>query len=567
MRIACGAGSMLVAFASFFMDAGSAAAEPVKEKPRYADRWVYASYNLQVEAHADELAKLIDRSAKAGYNGLVLADYKLNILDRVPQHYFRNLERVRKAADAAKIELIPSVFPIGYSSGLLAHDPNLAEGIPARDVPFVVKNGLATLEKSVSLKNGGFEEAKGDKLSGMGFQDGAGHYTFVDREVFAEGKQSLRIEDASGNARVSQRIACRPWSCFRLSAKIKTKGFQGKGELKLLAIGADGRSLSFHEVHPAADQDWTPIEVVFNSLSNKEVNLYLGVWTGTQGKLWLDDWKLEEPSLTNVLRRDACPFSVKSQDGKTTYEEGKDFLPVKDEKLGAYPYAGEYGFGHEGPPLKIVAGPRIKEGEKLLVTWYHPVAVHGLQVACSLSDPKVFTLLEDQAARVQKALRPKTWFMSHDEIRVTGWCDEALKSGKTPGRRLAENVRRCAEILRKLDPDARIVVWSDMFDPNHNAVDQYYLVNGSLAGSWEGLDPKVVMANWNSGKAAASLKFFADRGHPQILSGVYDTPGLEGFSSWNAAAKGVRGADGFMYTTWRQDYRQLEAYGKAIAGE
>ena len=104
--------------------------------PVYADRWFYSQQNLQVEAGADELVALIGRAAKAGYTGVVLADYKLNILDRVPAHYFRNAEKVKRAAAAANIEIVPWVFPFGYSSGLLAHDPNLAEGLPVRAAPF-----------------------------------------------------------------------------------------------------------------------------------------------------------------------------------------------------------------------------------------------------------------------------------------------------------------------------------------------------------------------------------------------------------------------------------------------
>ena len=43
--------------------------------PRYADRWVYCMFNLQVDKSADELIAVIDRAAKAGYTGVVLADY------------------------------------------------------------------------------------------------------------------------------------------------------------------------------------------------------------------------------------------------------------------------------------------------------------------------------------------------------------------------------------------------------------------------------------------------------------------------------------------------------------
>src|SRR5262245_7702152 len=107
------------------------------DEARYTDRWVYAPFNLQVEKSADDLIKLIDRSKKAGFTAIVLADFKLNVLGRVPKHYFANLARVQKAAEAARIELIPTVFPIGYSEGILTHDPNLAEGLPVKDAPFV----------------------------------------------------------------------------------------------------------------------------------------------------------------------------------------------------------------------------------------------------------------------------------------------------------------------------------------------------------------------------------------------------------------------------------------------
>src|SRR5689334_19125778 len=93
-------------------------------QPRFARRWFYASFNLATDKNADELVALIRRAAKAGYNGLVLADYKFNKLGEMPASYFRNVERVQKAAAEAGIEIIPTVCPIGYSSGLLGHDVN-----------------------------------------------------------------------------------------------------------------------------------------------------------------------------------------------------------------------------------------------------------------------------------------------------------------------------------------------------------------------------------------------------------------------------------------------------------
>src|SRR5262245_11570098 len=82
--------------------------------PVYRQRWFYSQTNLQVEKNANDLVALIRKAGKAGYNGVVLADYKLNILDRVPKHYFTNLEKVKAAAKEAGVEIIPAAFPIGY---------------------------------------------------------------------------------------------------------------------------------------------------------------------------------------------------------------------------------------------------------------------------------------------------------------------------------------------------------------------------------------------------------------------------------------------------------------------
>ena len=57
-------------------------------------RWLYLQTNLQVAENVEKTESLLRRAAKAGYNGVVLADYKLNILDRVPQHYFKHAEQV-----------------------------------------------------------------------------------------------------------------------------------------------------------------------------------------------------------------------------------------------------------------------------------------------------------------------------------------------------------------------------------------------------------------------------------------------------------------------------------------
>ncbi len=401
---------------------------------RYQERWLYCSFNLQVDRSVEDLKALFDRAARAGYTAVLLSDYKLQVLYRVPDFYYRNVEKVKAAAAKSGLELIPAVFSIGYSNGHLAQDPNLAEGLPVVDQPYIVRGSQAVLDSKppAELRNGDLEHARGDRFEGFGFQDDPGVTMFADRTVFHQGRLSCRVEPgapaakhSTPNARLAQRVALRPHTAYRLSCWVKTRDLAPAGSFHLLALGATpgGRQLTFHEGGLEPTQDWKKLEVVFNSLDQREVNLYAGFWGEGKGTFWVDDLKLEELALVNILRRDGCPLVVKSADGRATYIEGRDFAPVVDPKLGRVPYEGEYEFDHAGAPLSIPPGSRIKPGARLLVSWYHPVITHGFQMMCCLSEPKLTAILRDQAKRVNELFHPQTFFMSHDEIRVANWCE------------------------------------------------------------------------------------------------------------------------------------------------
>jgi hypothetical protein len=584
--------SSIVATSAVAAGADSELASP------YSERWLYCSANLQVDRSVDLLRVLFDRAGRNGYTGILFSDYKLQILDRVTQNYFGNVEKIKSAAAGAGLELVPAVFSIGYSNGHLSGDPNLAEGLPVVDQPYTVKNHVEAISKKgsarkggaaqsrggrleavldskpiVQLRNGGLEESRGDTFLNYSYQDDPGAGTFADRSVVHGGRVSCRLEagtkdkgHTSPNLRLVQRVSVRPHTAYRFSCWIKTKDLAPTGSFHLLALATsqEGKSLTFREGGLEPTADWKKLDAVFNSLEEREVSLYAGFWGAGAGTFWIDDLALEELALVNLLRRKGCPFIVKSADGKTTYEEGRDYEPVADAKLGQVPFPGEYEFEHSGASIRITPRSRIRGGERLRVSWYHPIITQDSQVMCCLSDPKIYEILQAQARRVNELFRPKTFFMSHDEIRVANWCRACQDRKLTPGQILADNVRRCAEILKSVSPRARTVVWSDMFDPHHNAIDSYYLVNGSLKGSWEGLPRDVIIANWNSGKAKESLSFFADRGHEQIIAGYYDGDDLTNFQQWDQAARNVRGVFGFMYTTWQSKFNLLEQYGQAM---
>jgi hypothetical protein len=520
---------------------------------RFQYRWVYLMQNLQVEDNVPKVEAILRRAKAAGYNGIALADFKLNILDRVPERYFRNLARVKAVADELGMDIYPAVAPFGYSSGILAHDPNLAEAIPVRDAAFVVRNGQADIAEAGDLLGGigEFENAPGDKFAGWDYQDAIGTGIVADRTVKRGGTQSLRIENIgtahapSGNGRIQKLLTVEPFRQYHLSVWIKTEDFARPGEIKAIALPeSGGPSLIQNSWRVQKTQDWTEYHAVFNSVDKTKVRVYAGVWGGTTGKLWFDDLRLTEVGLLNLVRRNDCPLVVRDTDTGTVYTEGKDYSPVRDEKIGMVPYAGSYDVYHTPPSITIPSGSRIKEGQRLRVSFWHTVSVYEEQVTASLTHPKVYEVVGKQVESVHKALSPKGYFLGYDEIRVGGWSGDK----RTPGELLAESVRKTVGIVRKTAPNATVFFWSDMFDPSHNAHGDYYLVNGSWAGAWEGLPKDAVIVNWNSGKPKESLPFFANRGHRQILAGYYDGR-PDSIQQWLSDAKGISGVVGVMYTT------------------
>ena len=548
---------------------------------RLKDKWVYVSTNLLVQKNVDQFIALMEHSKKAGYTGILLADYKFGVLDRQDERYFTNARRAIASARELDIELIPAVFPIGYASAILAHDPNLIEGLPVVDAPLEARGGklVPLMPEGTKLASGDFEEL--DSRGGFAgwWQENIGRSVFADRDVVRHGQVSVRMQDIArqdpryGHCRLHQLVKTEPFKVYHLGVWIKTEDFDAPGAVRLQVLAKKPETLTYQDLDIKRTQDWTHYDVVFNSLENAEARIYCGVWGGKSGKLWWDDLVMEPGGFVNVIRRDACPVKLTSADGpspaeagasarvggKTTYLEGRDFSRIVDPKLGNERYPGTFAAWHTPPEVTVPADSRIREGQRVLASYFHPMIVGDSQVTSSLLDPKVYTLLEDEFTRVHRLFQAKRYMMSHDEIRVGGWTPDY--AGKTMGEVLAMNVRKCCEIIRKHAPQARICVWSDMFDPNHNARADYYLVKTTWAGSWEGLPKDTVLVDWYAGVAPKTLAFFHSRGHEQILAGYYDGNVEANVKTWMDSAKASPArVTGIIYTTWRSDYANLEKF-------
>jgi hypothetical protein len=187
-----------------------------------------------------------------------------------------------------------------------------------------------------------------------------------------------------------------------------------------------------------------------------------------------------------------------------------------------------------------------------------------------MCEPKVMELNKWQIENVKRVLEPDGYMLTHDEIRHHGWDESCKKSGLTPGQMLAKDLKECIALIKKADPGKPIYDWSDMFEPYHNASKSgqtYYLVKGTdpWYGSWEGMDKDLIIMNWHNfpEHRVDALKFFADRGNKQILAGFYDAP-VENILPWLKESAAVNGISGVMYTTWSNDFSQLENFLKVV---
>lgn len=111
----------------------------------YSDRFVWIfGWGLGKDSDVPEITHVLDDAAQHGLNGAVIS-CGLDTLDMQDADYFRRLDAIQKVCARDHLELIPADFSIGYGGGILAHNPNLAEGLPVTDAPFIVNGSEATI--------------------------------------------------------------------------------------------------------------------------------------------------------------------------------------------------------------------------------------------------------------------------------------------------------------------------------------------------------------------------------------------------------------------------------------
>jgi hypothetical protein len=180
-----------------------------------------------------------------------------------------------------------------------------------------------------------------------------------------------------------------------------------------------------------------------------------------------------------------------------------------------------------------------------------------------MGEPALYDIFDHEIKLLAERLQPRRVFLNMDEVRMGGTCRAC--QGQIMAELIGKCVTRQAQTIRKYLPQAQVYVWSDMFDPNHNAHGNYYLVDGDFTGSWKYLPKDLVVAVWGGEPREKSLNFFAKEGFSTLVACYYDADDLKDVQGWLEAARPLSNVRGFMYTPWQKKYSLLPAFGDLLA--
>ncbi len=567
--------------------AAAFAAPAAKDYP-YRLVYVHAARGLDDVSQVEVVRQIAETAGKHGFNGLVYG----GAFDKITTEYtyaYKNLREMVDICRANGLEFIPALMGLGYNAPLLSHDKHLAEGLPVREALFVVKGGEANVVSEAPLKlvNGGFEQEQGGKPDGFTLTTRPGVTITLDQAQVKEGRRSLKVqlsagakdpqldqreEDAEfdeGMALATQQLTVNPWRIYRVSCWVRTEGLEGGGDVfPLLVQTTDGRRrLQFFipAVKPTSG-GWVKAVIVFNSKEYRQVNLSLGLPSGDTGAFWIDGLTVQEEGLVNVIRREGTPLVVKGDANGAVYQEGKDFAPVYDPTMTLL-------YDHEPPSIKILPTGRIKDGERLRVSFYNTHPIYNGQTPACMSTPQIYEWGRKNVEFLHQFIQPKAYYVGVDELRMFASCEACRSQGKSYAELLGDYTRRQVETIRSIDPQAEILIWGDMFDPHHNAgdgfeagadymgTDFYYLMDGTFKDSWKYLPKDLIVINWYGEVRDKSLKHFSDLGFRTIGSA---SGGVEDARGWLESLAKNPGTAGVMFTFWSENYGVLGQIGDLI---
>lgn len=523
-----------------------------------------------------DLYPRVDRAAKAGYNGILLrgAYYKVET-NTTMQATVDKLKAFNQYCEGKGLAVVPWGLYQGEVSEL---DSTLSEALPVKGTPFKVtaQEARVSSDHTITINNGGFESFSGNKPNSWSIQGLAqGIELFRDTQIKRTGASSIRVESPKTTARLTQSISgLKPFRAYELSVWLKSSGYTRASKIEFrVQVGSryllHRRDVGFSMWGVSGNLgNFRRYTIDFNSLQHTKASLGLYLSEGpSKGTLWVDDVAIQEVGLYETMRRPTCPVIVRSEDGKTTYVEGKDYSVPHGRIL--------CDNCTDGQRLMIPSGSRIQNGQVLSVNWFQHANVETRYATTAYCSEKAWDMQTKIVQQMNDLFNnPKGMYVFYDEWRDAGW-DPGCARFPNAGEYMGYVARVTDDIIRKTACQRDVYLTQDMYDPYHNGKDPYGMTRIGTAGSWNRLPHSMIMLNWRPGgktpegeeKMFKSLMFYdgLDPKYPkvknrQIISVSF---GAAHAKTWDkhitdGEKQGLTGVIGMAYVTWKKNYTGIE---------
>ena len=550
----------------------SAAAKP-------SDFFVFYSGNFSHLPAVEGMRRDFPTFARLGFTGVVLqSDMQYAWLH--PGAFTNRIGEIAALCRRHNLKLIPAIWSIGYGAMQQA-DPNLAEGLPVFDVPYEVskdgKTAVFVPPPAMDLENAGFEacEVAADGTftkPGWGFIQQIGRRSFIDREVFHGGRQSIRFDcdketDADAHSRISRNFTLKPNRRYTVGVWVRGEDCDKEMPFLLQIYLKNGTCLTFNRPRVGKTFGWTRATAQISTAANTEITCWMGAWGVRKGRFWVDDFEIVEEGFGDLLRRPGCPLAVRDAVRGTVYEEGRDYAPVPGLGREQAAWPRENG----SLVLKLLPGGRIRRGAKLLASGYRRhVMKADSQISSCMSERSLYAHIVKSAEALEDLVHPDGWFLAEDEIRAGGTCKACQDSGLDMAHIFGRCVTAMQRAIRRYSKDAPIYMWGDQLDPWANGRKQVAMCPTSFEGAADLVPKDIIVMHWGN-RIPEVFALLGEKGFDFACSRCFD-------GEWSALPENqVRAAElcrsndrckAVMYTTWNADYREdkLCAFLKAFRG-
>jgi hypothetical protein len=298
---------------------------------KYSQLWTNASGSCITAEDTEKLLALLKQAKAAGCTHIVLSEGGCGRIDEQKPEYFENVKKVLEFARQNDLTLAMGTISIGYSGTYFHYDVNLAAGNPVKEVPYIVKGKTAKPDPASvpAIKNIDMQQVANGKLVGWRLEQPDGKETklvdavdsVLDKDVTHEGHASLK-----GPNVLQQTVACKPFQYYRATWYVKGPKADDDEKYFLRVFSSAGKRRNTYTEpteHEADKNGWHRYEVAFNTYEATE--LKVGFGGGEADKNWFADLKIEPAGMLLLVQRERIPLVVTNSDGKTVYEQGKDF--------------------------------------------------------------------------------------------------------------------------------------------------------------------------------------------------------------------------------------------------